>query len=183
MSPTAIQPSPRTKCDSHRIRYYPNDANDTVAQSFLTRFLQTAGDIPLTVKGDAGSSAYGSLQPALEGVELATGIAAIDSKPIIASVTVTILVSALLNNSVEASFDVYNLLDADFVIKHVQADASVDGEVYARFSQDFDSFVVPPGQTVSSGQFPNVLLTQGAVLSLGIIPLGYLDIASAATAL
>jgi hypothetical protein len=123
------------------------------------------------------------LQPALEGVELATSIAAIDSKPIIVSVSVTIPVSALLDNLVEASFEVYNPLDADFVIKHVQADASVNGEVYARFSQAFDGFIVPPSQTVSSGEFPNVLLTQGAVLSLGIIPLGYLDIASAATAL
>jgi hypothetical protein len=162
--------------------YYPDDANDTVAQSFLTRFLQTADDIPLTVQGDAASSPYGSLQPALEGVQLATSIAAIDSKPIIVSVAVSIPISALIDNLVDVSFEVYNSLNADFVIKHVQADASVDGQVFARFSQDFDSFIVPPGQTVSSGQFGNVLLTQGAIASLGIIPLGYLDIASAATA-
>jgi hypothetical protein len=148
----------------------------------LTQFLQTAGNIPLTVQGDAASSPYGSLQPALEGVILATSIAAIDSKPIIVSVSVSIPVSALTDNLVDVSFEVYNPLNADFVITHVQADASVNGEVYARFSQDFNSFIVPPGQTVSSGQFPNVLLTQGAVAALGIIPLGYLDIASAATA-
>ena len=153
-----------------------------MAQSFLTRFLQTADNIPLTVQGDAASSPYGSLQPALEGVHLATSIAAIASKPIIVSVSVSIPLSALLDNLVDASFEVFNPLNADLVIKHVQADASVEGVVYAQFSQDFDSFIVPPGQTVSSGQFPNVLLTQGAVLALGIVPLGFLDIASAATA-
>ena len=63
----------------------------------------------------------------------------------------------------------------------VQSDAGVNGEVFARFSQGFSSFIVPPGQTVSSGTFDNVLLTQGALASLPIIPLGRLDVSAATT--
>ena len=41
---------------------------------------------------------------------------------------------------------------------------------------------MPPGQTANSGVFGNVLLTQGAVASLGIIPAGELDVSAAVTA-
>jgi len=67
------------------------------------------------------------------------------------------------------------------VFELVQSDAGVDGEVFARFTQGFSSFIVPPGQTVSSGTFDNVLLTQGALASLPIIPLGRLDVSAATT--
>lgn len=63
----------------------------------------------------------------------------------------------------------------------MQADAGVNGEIFAQFSQPFDNFVVPPGQQVHSGTFGNVLLTQGVIASLDIIPLGFLDVASAVT--
>ena len=79
------------------------------------------------------------------------------------------------------NFDVANPLDADLDIKFVQNDASVDGSIYAHFDQPFDSFVVPAKGTANSGTFGNVLLTKGALASLAIIPLGYLDIASALT--
>jgi hypothetical protein len=137
----------------------------------------------LNIQGDAASSPYASLQPALEGVAISTSIAALASKPIIVSIQVFIPISALIDSKVEVNFDIFNPLNADFVIQHVQADASVGGQVFARFSQDFANFVVPPGQTVGSGRFPNVLLTKGALASLPIIPLGFLDIGSAAIAL
>ncbi len=54
--------------------YQPNDANDTTAQAFLTEFLQTGDDIPLTIKGDGDSSPFASLVPALEGVEISTSL-------------------------------------------------------------------------------------------------------------
>lgn len=75
----------------------------------------------------------------------------------------------------------HNPLDADLVLEFVQSDAGVNGETFAQFSQPFDSFIVPPGQTVNSGVFGNVLLTQGAIASLDIIPLGFLDVQAAAT--
>lgn len=54
--------------------YAPADANDTVAQSFLTEFLQSEDDIPLIIQGDSDSSPFASLQPGLEGVELTSSI-------------------------------------------------------------------------------------------------------------
>ena len=63
----------------------------------------------------------------------------------------------------------------------MQSDASLHGQIYAHFDQPFPSFVVPPGQTVNSGVFGGVILTQGALASLGIIPAGILDVAAAAT--
>lgn len=66
-------------------------------------------------------------------------------------------------------------------VKFTQVDSGVDGTTYAHFDQGFDSFVVPAGGTANSGTFGNVLLTQGALLSLGIIPLGSLDVFSVAT--
>jgi len=54
--------------------YEPADANDTVAQSFLTDFVQTGDSLPLVVKGDTASSPFASLQPALEGVSLSTSV-------------------------------------------------------------------------------------------------------------
>ena len=161
--------------------YYPNDPNDTVAQSFLTNFIQSTAPLALTVKGDSQSSPYGSLGPALEGVTLQTSINGINDQPIITGVTVSISLETLIDNFVDTSFTIYNPLQTDIVITFVQADASVNGEIYAHFDQTFDNFVVPAGGTASSGTFGNVLLTQGAIASLAIIPDGYLDIASAVT--
>ncbi len=59
--------------------YAPADANDTVAQSFLTEFLQSDDDIPLTIQGDSDSSPFASLQPGLEGVELMTSLKGMSS--------------------------------------------------------------------------------------------------------
>jgi hypothetical protein len=72
-------------------------------------------------------------------------------------------------------------LDASLTLDFVQNDAGVNGQIYSHFEQPFDSFTVGPGQTGSSGKFGNVLLTQGALASLDIIPLGYLDTFTATT--
>ena len=161
--------------------YYPNDPNDTVAQGFLTSFLQSTASLPLTVKGDSQSSPYGSLGPALEGVTLQASVNGINDQPLITGATVTISLETLIDNFVDTSFTIYNPLQTDIVITFVQADASVNGVIYAHFDQSFDNFVVPAGGTGNSGTFGNVLLTQGAPASLPIIPDGYLDIASAVT--
>jgi len=76
---------------------------------------------------------------------------------------------------------VYNPLDADLVIEHVQADAGLNGEIYAQFSQSFSNFVVPAGQTVNSGKFDHVFLPKGAEESLLIVPFQILDSWSAVT--
>ncbi|KAH7926942.1 hypothetical protein BV22DRAFT_1007914 [Leucogyrophana mollusca] len=163
-------------------QYEPENANDTVAQGFLTSFVQGSDELPLTIKGDAASSPFASLQPALEGVTLATSVKGLDVPPIITHVYAEITLDTLVTNTIQASFDIYNPLGADLVIEYVQADGLVDGEIYAHFDQPFANYVIPPGQTVNSGQFGNVLLVKGALASLGIIPLGKLDIQAAATA-
>ncbi|KAF7983257.1 hypothetical protein HWV62_22882 [Athelia sp. TMB] len=161
--------------------YEPADANDTTAQAFLTQFLQTSDTIPLTVQGDSASTPYGSLQPALEGVTLQTSVTGIVSKPIIAALQTYIsLVDALATGEIEASFDIYNPLDAPLKITFVQADSYWQGTLYAHFDQSFDDFVIPPGQTVNSGVFGNVVLTQGLLGSLVIVGEN-LDVQSAAT--
>lgn len=59
---------------SGEFRYEPADANDTVAQGFLTSFVQSGDVLPLIVKGDGESSPFASLQPALEGITLTTSV-------------------------------------------------------------------------------------------------------------
>lgn len=150
-------------------QYSPANPNDTVAQSFLTTFLQTANTIPLTVQGDSASTPYGSLQPALEGITLATSITGIVSKPIIAGIHNYIPLSALLTGYIESSFDIYNPLDAPLKISFVQADAYFLGTIFAHFDTSFDNFVIPPGETVNSGIFGGVYLTKGLLGSLVIL--------------
>ena len=66
-------------------------------------------------------------------------------------------------------------------IESSQADSGLDGVTYAHFDQAFTGFTIPAKSTVNSGTFGNVLLTQGAIASLGIIPVGKLDVFAVAT--
>ncbi len=54
--------------------YMPDNANDTIAQSFLTDFITTGNQLDLTITGDMQSTPYDSLQPALDGVQLSTSL-------------------------------------------------------------------------------------------------------------
>ncbi|EGO25193.1 hypothetical protein SERLADRAFT_448192 [Serpula lacrymans var. lacrymans S7.9] len=164
-----------------QFRYEPANANDTTAQGFLTSFLQSADVLPLTIKGDAASTPYASLQPALEGLQLSTSITGLNLPPIITHITAEITLESVLTNEISISFDIYNPLGADLVIEFVQSDAGLNGLTYAHFDQPFSNFVVPPGQTVNSGMFGNVKLTQGALASLPITVLDYLDVYAVAT--
>ncbi|KAI9066059.1 hypothetical protein FKP32DRAFT_1566723 [Trametes sanguinea] len=161
--------------------YAPADANDTTAQAFLTEFLQTDDDIPLTIKGDSDSSPFASLQPGLEGVELSTSLKGLNVPPIVTHINAYITLDTLVDNFVTIDFDIANPLDTDMEITFTQVDSGLNGEIYAHFDQAFDSFVIPAHGTANSGSVPNVLLTQGAIATLGIIPEGKLDVFNAAT--
>ncbi|KAI0773181.1 hypothetical protein BD413DRAFT_603560 [Trametes elegans] len=161
--------------------YAPADANDTTAQEFLTEFLQTADDIPLTIKGDSDSSPFGSLQPALEGVELSTSLHGLDVPPIVQHINAYITLDTLFDNFITIDFDIANPLDTEMQITFTQVDSGLDDTTYAHFDQAFDSFVIPAKSTANSGAVKNVLLTKGALASLGIIPIGQLDVFSTAT--
>ena len=166
---------------STEFRYAPNDANDTTAQAFLTEFLQTDDTIPLTIKGDSDSSPFASLVPALEGAEITTSLKGLNVPPIVTHINAYITLDTLIDNYITIDFDIANPLDTDMEILFTQVDSGVNGETYAHFDQPFDSFVIPAHSTANSGSVPNVLLTQGAIASLGIIPLGELDVFSVAT--
>ncbi|KIY74263.1 hypothetical protein CYLTODRAFT_363931 [Cylindrobasidium torrendii FP15055 ss-10] len=162
--------------------YSPADANDTKAQAFLSRFLTTGDAIPLTIDGDSDSTPYGALQSALSDLKLDTSLKGIDEPEILRKITVAISLETLITNEVVITFEVHNPLDTEMHITTVQSDARIDGDIYATFYADIEGFIVPPGETVQSPDVPHVLLVKGALLSLEIIPLGYLDISTAVTA-
>ncbi|KAG6854052.1 hypothetical protein C0991_011030 [Blastosporella zonata] len=161
--------------------YQPDNANDTTAQAFLGAFMQSGGQLDLTIMGDMDSSPFASLSPGLSQLQLVTSLQGLNQPQFITHITVTITLETLVDNLVSVNFDVHNPLGTDLVLEFVQSNSGVDGTTYAFFGQAFDSFIVPPGQTVNSGDFPNVLLTQGAFASLDIIPLGVLDVSAATT--
>jgi len=62
--------------------YEPDNANDTVAQSFLSEFIQTGDTLPLFVNGDESSSPFPSLVQALEGVSFSTRLNGTSDSPL-----------------------------------------------------------------------------------------------------
>jgi hypothetical protein len=104
--------------------YEPDNANDTVAQSFLSEFIQTSNTLSLFISGDESSSPFPSLVQALEGVSLSTRLngtsdiplsilqtertpfEGLNSPPIITHINVHIPPSALVDNFVFIDFDV-----------------------------------------------------------------------------
>ncbi|KAF9264250.1 hypothetical protein L218DRAFT_258531 [Marasmius fiardii PR-910] len=160
--------------------YQPDNRNDTVAQSFLTDFLTSTDTLDLSIEGDPDSTPIESLKQALSGVKLASQLNGMGQK-LLQHINVFITLDSLITNLVTVDFDLTNPLDTDLEIVFLQSDGGVNGATYAHFEHTFDSFVVPANSTVNSGSIPNVLLTQGAIASLDIIPLGILDIFGAAT--
>ncbi|KAK1218918.1 hypothetical protein PQX77_018360 [Marasmius sp. AFHP31] len=162
-------------------RYAPDNRNDTVAQSFLSDFLTGTDTLQLTIDGDAQSTPIESLQLALSNVQLGAPLAGLGQQ-LIQHVHVIITLESLVTDLVSIDFDIQNPLDADLQIMFLQSDGGVEGETYAHFEHAFDGgFVVPAHSTVNSGKIDNVLLTKGAIASLDIIPLGYLDLFAAST--
>lgn len=100
---------------------------------------------------------------------------------ILKHINVFITAATLLNNLVHIDFDIFNPTDAELRILFIQSDGKLDGTTFSHFEQHFDNFVIPPGQTVNSGRVDNVLLVQGALASLQIIPRAMLDVFNAAT--
>ncbi|THH12496.1 hypothetical protein EW146_g7640 [Bondarzewia mesenterica] len=162
-------------------RYAPADANDTTAQSFINRFLQSSDELPLEIRGDSGSSPFVSLQPGLEGIHLSTSLQGLNVPPIITHINAFITLDSLVTNLISVNFDISNPLDTELTIEFSQVDSGVDGQIYAHFEEAFQSFTIPAKGTANSGTFGNVLLTQGALASLGIIPLGELDVFAVTT--
>lgn len=138
--------------------------------------------LDVDIVGDSESTPFLSLRDGLEGIRLSTQIGGLNHPNLISHIHVLISLDSLTTNLVSVDFDVENPLDTDMVIEFVQSEGSVNGTVYAFFGQRFEGgLVVPSGETVNSGVFGNVLLTQGAIASLDIVPLGVLDISAGTT--
>ncbi|KAJ3868577.1 hypothetical protein EV359DRAFT_77557 [Lentinula novae-zelandiae] len=154
--------------------YEPANSNDSVAQSFIADFLTSNSSLPLSITGDSASTPIDSLQEALSGLSLRMG------QTLIKDIMVTITLDSLTTNEVTVNVDIFNPTDAELQVLAIQSTGSIDGTVYAQFSTTFDSYLIPAGQTVNSGEIDHVLLTQGAIASLGIIGEN-LDVAAANT--
>ncbi|KAJ7188457.1 hypothetical protein C8R46DRAFT_1054741 [Mycena filopes] len=85
--------------------YAPADANDTVAQSFLTAFIQGNDALPLTIQGDLQSSPFASLAPALSSLTLTTELQGLGQPNLITHVNVYITLESLVTNLVHIDFD------------------------------------------------------------------------------
>ncbi|KAJ7647487.1 hypothetical protein FB45DRAFT_200334 [Roridomyces roridus] len=172
---------PGSNAVAAEFHYQPADANDTVAQSFLTSFIQGNSDLPLTIQGAIDSSPFASLDPALSSLSLSASLPGLNQTNLITQINVFITLDSLTTNLVSINFDMENPLDADLTVLFVQSDAGLFNETFAFFSSAIDGFTVPARSTANSGTIDNVLLTQGAVASLAIIPDGELDLVAAAT--
>jgi hypothetical protein len=92
-----------------------------------------------------------------------------------------VLTTCLEVSFLTAALQVFNPLDTPLQIVFVQADSGINGEIYARFGQAFDNFIIPPHGTANSGVVNNVVLIKGFLASLGLV--GHnLDVSVAATA-
>ncbi|KAF8971797.1 hypothetical protein BDZ97DRAFT_1146098 [Flammula alnicola] len=97
---------------------------------------------------------------------------------LVTEIHAVITLDSLVTNLISVDFDVKNPLPIELTLDSVNAQAGVNGTVFATFNHTFPTpgLVVPPLSTVNSGTIDNVLLTQGAIASLAIIPLGVLDL-------
>ncbi|KAF7302422.1 hypothetical protein HMN09_00876000 [Mycena chlorophos] len=96
---------------------------------------------------------------------------------LVTSINATITLDTLTFNNLSITFEAQNPLIFELTIDRVNSTSGINGTDYASFDYTFPKpVVIPPLGTANSGTVPNVLLPQGAVNTLSIIPLGYLDI-------
>ncbi|KAG9222104.1 hypothetical protein CCMSSC00406_0009285 [Pleurotus cornucopiae] len=96
---------------------------------------------------------------------------------LVKSINVTITLESLATNLVTTAVEISNTLPVELTINTINTSAGINGTEFAAFQHTFEKgLVLPPFSTVNTGEIPNVLLTQGAIASLDIIPLGFLDL-------
>ncbi|GAA5969858.1 hypothetical protein JCM21900_004182 [Sporobolomyces salmonicolor] len=129
--------------------YMPTDPNNAVAESLLSTYLETNGQIPLTIVGDTQSSPYGSLDEALAGVKLESSFAG-QGIPLIDNIRVYVdLVEALCNSSAAFDFQLDNHLGTYLTVTHLSGTAVQNGAVYATYDYQFSD-----PTTTNAGQAP-----------------------------
>ena len=136
----------------------------------------------MDVVGDEESTPFVSLLDGVKGLKLSSQIRGLNQPNLINSIQVVIPLDVLQTNMVSGGVDIHNPMNVDMVIESVQAEGGVNGQVYAFFSHTFSGgLLIPGGQTVNSGMFNDVNLTQGVFPLLDLLPLDALDIHVAAT--
>ncbi|KAJ4000148.1 hypothetical protein F5050DRAFT_664790 [Lentinula boryana] len=96
---------------------------------------------------------------------------------LVQNISAIITLESLVDNLIDINFTAKNPLIIELTLDKVSSLAGVNNTVYASFNHTFDPpVVVRPLDTANSGTIDNVLLVQGAINSLNIIPLGELDL-------
>ncbi|KAJ3875615.1 hypothetical protein F5051DRAFT_461974 [Lentinula edodes] len=97
---------------------------------------------------------------------------------LVQNISALITLESLTTNLIEqVSRTVKNPLIIELTLDRVSSLAGINNTVYASFDHTFDPpVVVRPLGTADSGTIDNVLLVQGAINSLNIIPLEELDL-------
>ncbi|KAJ7117062.1 hypothetical protein C8R44DRAFT_841541 [Mycena epipterygia] len=96
---------------------------------------------------------------------------------LVTSINVFITLDSLVTNLAIINFEAKNPLLFELTLDSVSTQAGLNGTVYATFQHTFPKpVVVRPLKQANSGDITDVLLTQGAIISLSIIPLGILDL-------
>ncbi|KAJ7439949.1 hypothetical protein FB451DRAFT_1301104 [Mycena latifolia] len=96
---------------------------------------------------------------------------------LVTQINATITLDTLVTNILSIKFEAQNPLLFELTIDRVSSTAGINDTVYATFDNTFATPVVVPALgKANSGTVPNVTLTQGAIASLDIIPLGFLDL-------
>jgi len=115
--------------------------------------------------------------PAVESRDLIGDVINALNIGLVKDINAFITLDSLETNLISVNFDVENPLIFEITLDRVVSSAGINSTVYATFDQTFSTPVVVPALgKANSGTFGNVLLTQGALDSLNIIPLGYLDL-------
>ncbi|KAI5474806.1 pre-rrna processing protein [Pseudohyphozyma bogoriensis] len=150
--------------------YQPADPSNSIAQSLLATYLETTGQIALTVDGDTSSSPYGSLQEALSGIKLSTSFPGLGKSLVNDIVIYLDLITVLCTNEVSFEFRNDNNLDTSLTLLSIDGTASQSGTEYASYDFKFSG----SGFRTEAGQLPGAYsekvtptkLTQGALASL-----------------
>ncbi|KAJ7135314.1 hypothetical protein C8R46DRAFT_1139232 [Mycena filopes] len=96
---------------------------------------------------------------------------------LVTAINATITLETLEDNQLSITFGAQNPLIFELTLDRVVSTAGINDTEYASFDHTFaKGLVVPPLGKAISPIVPNVTLTQGAIASLDIIPLGYLDL-------
>ncbi|KAJ7612663.1 hypothetical protein FB45DRAFT_302356 [Roridomyces roridus] len=96
---------------------------------------------------------------------------------LVTQINTTITLDSLVTNLVSVNVEVQNPLPFELTLDTVSSTAGINNTVFASFNHTFSTgIVVPPFGKAQTGVIDNVLLTQGAVATLAIIPLGFLDL-------